>query len=99
MNIGRKEYARGRRRRLWLQIHQWIGLGLAVALIPLGVSGSLLVWDEWTDGIANPHRYAVTGRAALPVSAYAERGAAALGPEYRLASVALPAEADRPVVV
>jgi PepSY-associated TM region len=53
-------------RRLWLNVRLWIGVGLAVMLIPISISGALLVWHDDIDTWINPHRYAVTGaRAAL----------------------------------
>ena len=99
MSRGNGGSFRARGRQLWFQIHKWIGLALLVVLIPLSASGSLLVWHDWTDTIANPHRYDVNGKAVLPVSDYASGARAGLGSEYRLASITLPAEADRPVVV
>jgi uncharacterized iron-regulated membrane protein len=33
-------------RRAWFQIHKWIGLILAILIIPLSVSGALLVWKR-----------------------------------------------------
>jgi len=38
--------ANGRMRRVWLNIHLWIGLGLAVLLVPISLSGALLVWHD-----------------------------------------------------
>jgi len=58
-------------RRLWLNVHLWIGVGLAVLLIPVSISGGLLVWHDEIDTLINPQRYAVTGpQVALPASAY-----------------------------
>ena len=58
-------------RRLWLNVHLWIGVGLALLLIPISVSGGLLVWHDEVDALLTPHRYAVTGpQVALPPSAY-----------------------------
>jgi len=33
-------------RKLWFQIHKWIGLILAVAILPICVTGAALVWGE-----------------------------------------------------
>ena len=33
-----------RLRRLWLDAHLWIGVGLLIAIIPLSASGAILVW-------------------------------------------------------
>ena len=58
-------------RRLWLNVHLWIGVGIAVLLIPISLSGALLVWHDEIDAWINPHRYAVTGTdVAQPVSTY-----------------------------
>ena len=49
-----------RLRRLWLNVHFWIGLGLALLLLPISLSGALLVWHDHLDALINPARYAVT---------------------------------------
>ena len=33
-----------RLRRIWLQVHLWLGVGLALAILPLAISGAILVW-------------------------------------------------------
>jgi uncharacterized iron-regulated membrane protein len=59
--------ASARLRRLWLNIHLWLGLGFALLLVPIGLSGSLLVWHDHVDALINPARYAVSaGPAAAP---------------------------------
>ncbi|MEW6450694.1 MAG: PepSY-associated TM helix domain-containing protein [Pseudomonadota bacterium] len=59
--------ATARLRRLWLNIHLWLGLGLALLLVPIGLTGSLLVWHDHVDVLINPARYATTsGPAAAP---------------------------------
>jgi uncharacterized iron-regulated membrane protein len=85
-------------RRLWWQVHKWIALVLMVALIPLGLSGAVLAWDDAVDHALNPGRYAVTGPVALAPEAYAAAAAGALGPSRRITMMRLPREAD-PVTV
>src|ERR1700733_4411356 len=66
-------------RRLWLNVHLWIGVSLAVLLVPISISGGLLVWHDEIDTLINPQRYAVTGaQVALPPSAYLAKAAEAL---------------------
>ena len=61
-----------RLRRIWLNIHLWLGLGLALLLVPVGLSGSLLVWQDHVDALINPSRYTVSpGPAASPSSVMA----------------------------
>lgn len=66
-------------RRLWLNVHLWLGVGLALLLIPVSVSGGLLVFHDEIDALINPKRYAVTGAGvAQPASAYLARAAEAI---------------------
>lgn len=90
---------RGQWRNLWLQFHKWIGLLLAVAIIPISVTGAALVWHDGLERWLHPDRYAVTGTAKLPVTAYADAAAARLAPGERIARIALPTESGEPVEV
>ena len=85
-------------RRAWFQVHKWIGLCLAILIIPLSLSGAALVWDEALDRIANPDRYAVTGNAVQAPAAYVDAARAALRPGDRVATLTLPDD-DGPVVL
>jgi uncharacterized iron-regulated membrane protein len=84
----------GRLRRLWLNIHLWIGLGFAVLLIPISISGALLVWHDQLDAIVHPDRYAVTAGTAQPPSALIASATKALGRSFEPISLCLP-ESDR----
>lgn len=86
-------------RGLWFSVHKWIGLLLAVLIIPISVTGSALVWHDWLDEQLNPARYAVSGAATLPPARYAEAAAAVLGPDKRIASLRYPESGEGPVVV
>ena len=84
-------------RALWLQVHKWIGLLLAVLIIPISLTGSALVWHDWLDAQVEPQRHQVIGAAELPPSAYAAMAAASLAPDQRLASLRFNDE-GKPVV-
>lgn len=100
MSDARAGNGRSRGRIVWLQLHRWLGLILFLVLIPLSLSGSLLVWDDWTDGIANPHRYALDASAQpRPLAEQVAAAQAALTPLDRVASVTLPSEPGKPLVV
>lgn len=90
-------------RRLWLNVHLWLGIGLAVLLIPISISGGLLVWHDEIDAIISPHRYAVTGpEIAQPASAYLARAAEAVAQDkanLKPAGVRYPSEPGWPVRV
>ena len=59
-----------RLRALWLQVHKWIGITLAILIIPISLTGAALVWDEALDALINPQRHPAS-KVALPPSAYA----------------------------
>lgn len=88
-----------RLRRLWLDVHLWIGAGLLVALIPLSVTGSVLVWHDQIDRALYAQRYATSGpSASRPVGDYAQAAQAAFGERAQLTQIRLPQEAGDPVV-
>lgn len=87
-------------RRLWLNVHLWIGVGLAVLLIPISISGGLLVFHDNIDAAINPARYAVTGtQVALP-SVYIDKAAEAVRNEpgnLRITGLRYPEEPGLPI--
>jgi uncharacterized iron-regulated membrane protein len=83
-------------RNVWFQIHKWIGILLAIVLIPLSFTGSMLVWDEPLDRLLQPTHYAETGPAALPVSVYVESARRALPTGSKIVSVRI---GEGPVMV
>jgi uncharacterized iron-regulated membrane protein len=85
-------------RSAWLQVHKWIGLLLALIIIPLSVSGALLVWDEPVDRLLNPGRYAVSGAPALEASDYASAAQSAVGANSAIVSLRYPDGASGPVI-
>jgi len=76
-------------RRAWFQVHKWIGLLLAVLIIPISLTGSALVWHDAVDRLANPARYAVSGDATLAPDAYAAAARTRLKPGERIASLTM----------
>lgn len=85
-------------RNFWFQFHKWIGLILAILIIPICITGSALVWHDALDKALNPQRFAFTSsEAKLPPSAYAATAQAALAPGERIVSLRF-AE-DEPVMI
>ena len=81
-------------------LHRWIGLVLAILLVPIAVSGALLVWHDELDVVINPGRYAVTGSQLVqPVSAYLASSTRALPEGMRPVAVRFPAAEGGPVRV
>lgn len=88
-----------RLRRLWLDVHLWIGAGLLIVLMPLAVTGSVLVWHDQIDHALYASRYATSGgMASLPVSAYADAAQQAFGDRAQLTQIRFPQQPGDPVV-
>ena len=75
-------------RRMLFQIHMWVGLVLGLLLAALGLSGSVLVYDDVVADFLSPPPHATAQGAALPLdqiivaarAANATRGAATVMP-------------------
>jgi len=78
-------------RSLWFKFHKWIGIVLAIVLIPLSLTGSLLVWHDPLDEMLHPARYAASGPAQFPPSHYVAAARTKLPAGARIVSLALPA--------
>lgn len=90
---------KGALRRLWFQVHLWIGVALFLVLIPVSLSGSLLVWHDQLDRLAAPQRYAVTGPVSRTLADYAAAARTVLKPDEPIAQIRLPEHPGDPVVV
>ncbi len=78
-----------RLREFWFQIHKWLGLTLAVLIIPISLTGSALVWHDWLDERLNPERV-IDAPPSLPPSAYADAARRLAAPGEKLASLTFP---------
>ena len=87
-------------KRLWIQVHLWLGLSLGVLGIFIGITGSILVYDNEIDARLNPQRYAVSSaKVALPYGDYLKSAAKALEGRARPFNLRLPEDEGMPVVV
>ena len=81
-----------RLRRAWFQVHKWLGIALAILIIPISLSGAALVWHDWLDEQINPQRYPAVSGPLLPASAYAAAAAKLAEPGERITSMAFPTD-------
>lgn len=88
-----------RLRRLWLDVHLWLGVGLLIPFLILGVTGSLLVWHEDIERALEPQRYAVSDGPSLPLAAQIEAAQVAFGRDFIVNQVRLPEHGEGPIVV
>lgn len=82
--------SRLRLRSLWFSVHKWIGILLAILIVPISLSGSALVWHDWLDSALNPEREVAAGPATLSPEAYAAAALRSIEPGHRVASVRFP---------
>lgn len=82
---------------LW-KTHRWISFGLLILLVPVSLSGAVLVFQDELDAVLHPARYATTGDTVLPPSAYLASAAKALGGSQP-SNVRFPEDASAPVTV
>ena len=80
-------------------MHLCIGLGVAVLLVPISLSGAVLVWHDQLDALINPGRYAVTQGAAQPPSALLASARFIARRGLRADAVRLPESAGSPATV
>jgi uncharacterized iron-regulated membrane protein len=81
------------------QVHLWIGLGLGLLFVPLGLSGAVLVFGTELDRLLDPARYAVTSGDAEQTAGVYLANAAAAAPGSRAVVLRWPPSADIPVTV
>jgi uncharacterized iron-regulated membrane protein len=87
-------------REIWLQIHLWLGLAFALLLIPVGLSGSALVWHDTFEAWLEPQRYATSGSERGPeISQIIKTASASFGPGVLVSSVRFPQDEGMPIVV
>ena len=86
-------------KRVWVQIHLWLGLTLGVIGIVIGLSGSFLVYDHEIDAWLNPQRYAVSGAEASRSYADYAAGVRQALPGARVVGIRMPDEDGEPIVV
>jgi uncharacterized iron-regulated membrane protein len=50
-------------RRVLRTVHLWLGIGLTLLIVPISLTGLVLVFDDEIDAALNPGLYATTGAA------------------------------------
>src|SRR5882757_3603930 len=89
-------------RRTLFTVHMWIGLILGIFLAVLGLSGSLLVYDQGLADFVSPPPRAPTGRMPLTLTMLADtarEAAAERGLEGGQMQMILPQRANEAMVV
>jgi len=83
------------RRKLWLEVHLWLGLIAGAALAVIGLTGSVLVFWQAIDGWLNPSLYYVPpGAQPLPLERLGEAAQAWLPKEAKIGWIEFPRQPD-----
>lgn len=86
-------------RTIWLRIHQGVGLGLFVLLVPLAATGALSALRPTVEAAMHPERRPITmAPVTPPLSAYQAAAAAAFGADATVTALTLE-EGDAVVAV
>jgi uncharacterized iron-regulated membrane protein len=77
------------RRKLWLEVHLWLGLAAGATLVIFGITGSILVFHQEIDEVLNPELLTVAPRpggeaAYRPLEQIFEAGVRAMSQEAKL---------------
>lgn len=88
-----------RLRKLWLNVHLWIGVGLFIPIVIIGVTGAILVFHDPLDRLVTPHRYAITGAQQVAASQYERAARAALGERFVVQALRFPLGPSDPVTI
>jgi uncharacterized iron-regulated membrane protein len=89
----------GLRQLLWIA-HRWIALALLVLLVPIAVSGALLVYHDELDALVNPQRWTVSGpELALSPAQYVAAASAAVATNEVITGIRFPRTTGNPVIV
>jgi uncharacterized iron-regulated membrane protein len=87
MKVAMAQATKKQLRAAWLQVHKWIGLALAVLIIPISITGAALVWHDAIEARMEPQRHASYGAAALPPSAYADAARRVIASDERISGI------------
>jgi uncharacterized iron-regulated membrane protein len=92
-------FRRGWAHRLWRNIHLWLGIGLFVLLVPVALSGAILVYHEDIGEMMNTPRGAVASSAEIDVAAAVANATKAAGDKFQPTAIRFPEDTRVPVAV
>lgn len=90
---------RGSLKRLWRNIHLWLGIGLLVLLVPIGLSGAILVYHDDIDAFMHTPRGTPAISASIDLARATESARRAAGEGFTPRSISIPDDARAPLTV
>ncbi len=92
-------FRRGWAQRLWRDVHLWLGIGLFVLLVPVALSGAILVYHDDIGDMMNTPRGAVASSAELDIAAAVANATKAAGDNFQPTAIRFPEDTRVPVSV
>jgi uncharacterized iron-regulated membrane protein len=86
-------------RKTLYTIHQWTGVCLFVLLIPLCLSGLVLMWPDAVNNLTNPPPKVESGTVGQPLASFVDAARSALPPTYRVQTLHAPQAPGEAVTV
>lgn len=90
---------RGWQQRLWRNIHLWLGIGLFVLLVPVALSGAILVYHDDIDAMMRTPRKAQPARGQIDLPLAVANAKTAAGEGFSPMSVNFPDDNVSPLTV
>lgn len=92
-------FPRGWAKRLWRDVHLWLGIGLFVLLVPVALSGAILVYHDDIGDYLNTPRGAVAAQDAPDLGAVVGNATKAAGENFQPVVIRFPDDAHAPLAV
>src|SRR5581483_2823277 len=90
---------RGSLKRLWRNIHLWLGIGLFVLLVPVALSGAILVYHDDIGEFLSTPSGAVAPSKPTDLTLAVENARKAAGEGFTPLSISLPEDSRVPLTI
>jgi uncharacterized iron-regulated membrane protein len=81
-------------RRLWLNVHLWLGVALFIPVVLIGLTGTVLTFHEELERAVFPARYEVTSGVPAPATELLHSAQAAVGEGFAVTSLRFEGEGE-----
>ncbi|CAN5186256.1 PepSY domain-containing protein [soil metagenome] len=99
MSAATSTHRRGSLKRLWRNIHLWLGIGLFVLLVPVALSGALLVYHDDIGEFMSTPRGAVAPSKPTDLTLAVDNARKAAGDGFTPMSISFPEDNRTPLTI
>lgn len=92
-------FRRGFLKRLWRNVHLWLGVGLFVLLVPIALSGAILVYHDDIDEFMRTPKGAVASSAPTDLALAVSNARKAAGDGFTPLFIGLPDDSRTPLTI